>query len=141
MSARAALLLALLCAGCAPMRHSIEPYATDPAQARTLEARASASCARARADGVLPPRSFTTDGCSLWPDSGWRECCIEHDVAYWCGGEASARKRADRSLRECVAAGGHESAAAWMYYAVRFSGHPLWPFTWRWGYGWDWPGR
>lgn len=135
----AALLLALLAAGCAPLRHSIEPYAEDPAQARALEDRAAAACAQGRIDGALPPRRFTTDGCTLWPDAGWRECCIAHDMAYWCGGEPAARKRADRSLRECVAAAGHEDMASWMYYSVRLMGHPLWPFTWRWGYGWDWP--
>jgi hypothetical protein len=28
-----------------------------------------------------------------------------------------------------------------MYYGVRVGGHPLLPFPWRRGYGWDWPYR
>lgn len=139
--AKAALLLALFAAGCAPVRHTIEPYAGDAAQAQALEARAAAACAPVRPDGVLPPRRFTTDGCSLWPDGEWRQCCIEHDIAYWCGGPAAARDKADLLLRACVVAAGREDAAAWMYYAVRLGGGPLLPFPWRWGYGWDWPDR
>lgn len=131
----------MVAAGCAPLRHTIEPFASDPAQATPLEARASAACVPSRTDGRLPPRHFTTDGCSLWPDRAWRECCIEHDIAYWCGGEPERRKLADRRLRACVADAGHGTLAAWMYYAVRLAGGPLWPFSWRWGYGWDWPDR
>jgi hypothetical protein len=31
----------------------------------------------------LPPNEFKSDGCSLWPDSEWVDCCVEHDVNYW----------------------------------------------------------
>lgn len=135
------LLLAALAAGCAPLQHSIAPYDRDAAQARQLEARAADACGRQRTDGALPTYPFTTDGCTLWPDAPWLECCIVHDMAYWCGGPAEQRALADRSLRECVSATGHGTTAAWMHFGVRIYGGPLWPFPWRWGYGWDWPGR
>jgi hypothetical protein len=33
-----------------------------------------------------PTRAFLTDGCSWWPDGAWQECCVTHEIAYWCGG-------------------------------------------------------
>ncbi|MGQ0547145.1 MAG: hypothetical protein ACT4P3_17735 [Betaproteobacteria bacterium] len=132
-------LLALVAAGCTPLHHSIEPYASDPAQAADVETRASAYCAALRPGGTLPPHSFTTDGCSMFPDSDWVQCCVEHDFAYWCGGSASQREEVDRALQDCVAGLGQAQTAWWMHKAVRAGGHPWWPLPWRWGYGWPWP--
>lgn len=85
-------------------------------------------------------REFTTDGCSLFPDSAgetcWADCCVAHDRAYWRGGTAEARERADAALRECVARGGRPTVASVMYRGVRLGGMPLWPTWYRWGYGW-----
>jgi len=141
MAKAAVSVLGSLALGCVPMRHTIDPYDSDPVQARLLEARASARCASGRTDGSLPSYGFTTDGCTLWSDGVWRECCIEHDIAYWCGGSEMARAQADGRLRECVASAGHPTAAAWMYYGTRLGGSPMSPFSWRWGYGWNWPYR
>jgi hypothetical protein len=53
-------------------------------------------------------RPFTSDGCSLFPDSSlvseddWCSCCFEHDIAYWRGGTAEERDIADRKLQACV---------------------------------------
>jgi len=127
------LALVLGAAGCTPLRHSIEPYESDPAQAAAIEARAAQRCR------LSPERKFTTDGCSMFPDSGWVQCCVEHDLAYWCGGSAAQRLEADRGLQDCVAALGQPETAWWMKLGVRVGGHPWWPFPWRWGYGWDWP--
>ena len=132
--------IAAALAACTPLRHTIEPYASDAEQARALEERAIASCAPLRA-GVLPTHAFTTDGCSMWPDGDWVACCIEHDFAYWCGGDASLRLAADDALRRCVRRLGHEQMAPWMYLGVRAGGAAWLPFPWRWGYGWDWPHR
>jgi hypothetical protein len=127
------LALVLGAAGCTPLHHSIEPYESDPAQAAAIEARAAQRCR------LSPERKFTTDGCSMFPDSGWVQCCVEHDLAYWCGGRAAQRLEADRGLQDCVAALGQPETAWWMKLGVRLGGHPWWPFPWRWGYGWDWP--
>lgn len=52
--------------------------------------------------------SFTSDECSLFPDSSvisnkdWCECCFQHDLAYWRGGTEKEREIADDKLKECV---------------------------------------
>ena len=86
-------------------------------------------------------RDFTTDGCSLFPDSAgdacWADCCVAHDRAYWRGGTADERRRADAALRECVLAQtGKPTLAGAMYRGVRLGGAPLAPAWYRWGYGW-----
>ena len=137
----AAALTAALVAGCTPHRHADRFYEMDPAQLLALEQRAAAQCQTTRPDGRLPPHPFTTDGCSAWPDHTWSDCCVEHDIIYWCGGNAELRRRADGGLRDCVAQRGHPSVAEVMHFGVRLGGAPWLPFSWRWGYGWDWPYR
>lgn len=86
---------------------------------------------------------FTSDGCSLFPDSGlisgddWCACCFEHDRAYWRGGTAQAREAADDRLRACVLdVTGDEALSNLVYEGVRLGGSPYF-YTWyRWGYGW-----
>lgn len=127
--------LVALAGACTPQRYGGSLAGADPDTRAALEARAAAKCA------ATPAHPFTSDGCSAWPDGDWRECCIEHDMAYWCGGDARSRKAADEGLRACVARHGHPTIGALMYYGVRAGGHPLLPFPWRWGYGWQWPYR
>ena len=92
-------------------------------------------------DEMLSPK-FVSNGCSVWPDAkNYLGCCVQHDLAYWCGGSVAARREADRDLRQCVTE--HSSGLnAWlMYLGVRLGGHPLWPMSWRWGFGRHWRGR
>jgi hypothetical protein len=135
----ATLSLAGLLSACVPLQHGLAPYDTDPVAARSLEGRAADVCAAARGWDALPPYRFTTDGCSFWPDDGWRHCCIEHDIDYWCGGSALDRCASDRRLRACADAAGHGTVGAVMHFGTRLGGHPWLPLSWRWGYGWDWP--
>ena len=88
-------------------------------------------------------KDFTTDGCSVFPDGTalqpklWCDCCVTHDQAYWRGGSAEQRLRADAALGACVrAATGKVTLANWMVRGVRVSGMPLLPTAFRWGYGW-----
>jgi hypothetical protein len=88
-------------------------------------------------------RPFTSDGCSLFPDSSpitkddWCSCCFEHDLAYWRGGTAAEREAADASLGECVLAKTEdENLAKMMYQGVRAGGSPYFYNWYRWGYGW-----
>lgn len=89
-------------------------------------------------------KPFTSDGCSLFPDSSvitshdWCACCLEHDMAYWRGGSAEQREESDQRLRECVIdKTGNEALATVMYEGVRIGGSPYF-YTWyRWGYGWS----
>jgi hypothetical protein len=134
----AALAVAALGA-CTPYRHADIFYEMPPAELRALEQRAIERCAAAR--GTLPPYAFTTDGCSAWRNGEWLDCCVEHDILYWCGGSAPARAAGDWALQACVAARGHPLTADLMHLGVRIGGHPWLPFPWRWGYGWNWPYR
>ena len=88
-------------------------------------------------------RPFTSDGCSLFPDSSpisahdWCSCCFEHDLAYWRGGTSEERATADLLLEDCVLQKtGDESFAKLMYAGVRAGGSPYFYNRYRWGYGW-----
>ncbi len=89
---------------------------------------------------VLAP--FTTDGCSKFPDGPpaepdrWRNCCLEHDKAYWLGGTRAERKEADKALKSCIAKVENRVLADVMWAGVRAGGSPYWPTSFRWGYGW-----
>lgn len=85
---------------------------------------------------------FTTDGCSRFPDGTieqpqlWRQCCVEHDLAYWRGGSYEERMQADQALKSCVSELGQTQVSELMFIGVRMGGSPLWPTNYRWGYGW-----
>lgn len=103
-----------------------------------LLAGALAGCANT---GVL--QQFATDGCSLFPDrdvvsgKAWRCCCVAHDMAYWRGGTAQARRVADNELKACVrAATGDQALGQTMKTGVRAGGTPYLPSPFRRGYGW-----
>jgi hypothetical protein len=88
-------------------------------------------------------RPFTSDGCSLFPDSSpinkkdWCSCCFEHDLSYWRGGTAEEREAADLLLRNCVQEKtDDETFANLMYAGVRAGGSPYFYNWYRWGYGW-----
>lgn len=104
-----------------------------------LESTSIAMCTAQRGStDLLPPRPFKTDGCSFWPDSVWTNCCIEHDIAYWCGGTYNQRSVADKRLQSCVAETGHPKTGLFMRLGVRMTGTWLLPTPWRWGFGWPW---
>ena len=93
-------------------------------------------------------QSFTTDGCSRFPDglfgknNGlWLICCEIHDIAYWAGhGNEETRVLADEELRQCV-----NKKTNFILGAIVWSGPQMakslntgktLPTTYRWGYGW-----
>jgi hypothetical protein len=92
--------------------------------------------------GTSTMRPFETDGCSHFPDgtlndqSSWLSCCTRHDVAYWRGGTSAERKEADQALEACVEDVRNQALGRVMYRGVRAGGHPWWPTSYRWGYGW-----
>lgn len=86
---------------------------------------------------------FSSDGCSLFPNrapagqADWCGCCLAHDLAYWRGGKAEERLKADQDLAHCVqAAAGNPALAATMLAGVRAGGGPYFLTPYRWGYGW-----
>lgn len=119
--------------------HTVSPYDESPEAARAIEARAVAWCTAHGEPAGPPPRPFRFDGCSWFPDrfgeSVWRDCCEEHDYAYWCGGSARDRERADARLGECVAGAASPGLGRLMRLGVRVGGHPVVPIYFRWGYG------
>ena len=87
---------------------------------------------------------FSSDGCSLFPDGTlanknlWCDCCFEHDIAYWQGGNREQKKQADEALRKCIQQKTDNSLlASTMYYGVTIGGSPIFPTWYRWGYGWE----
>jgi len=129
--------LAFVGLACAPAARR-GPTANDAvAELAALRQRASASCLHRR-PGLLPPRPFTTDACTWWPDGDWSACCIEHDMAYWCGGTTEARRAADTALRACIGRDHGATLSTLTYLGVRVGGAAWMPVPWRWGYGWEW---
>ncbi|NOZ09887.1 MAG: hypothetical protein GXP09_02400 [Gammaproteobacteria bacterium] len=90
--------------------------------------------------GQLKP--FSTDGCSSFPDGPandpqrWHSCCVNHDKAYWLGGNYSQRLAADNALKECISKIENPHLANIMRAGVRAGGSPFWLTSYRWGYGW-----
>lgn len=82
---------------------------------------------------------FQSDGCSAWPDGNYRQCCVEHDKEYWMGGSRQDRLKADKALKACVRGKNGSFMASVMYFGVRMGGVPWLPFSWRWGFGQDYP--
>ncbi|MCK5021722.1 MAG: hypothetical protein KAR54_00530 [Candidatus Pacebacteria bacterium] len=89
---------------------------------------------------VIPPKRFTTDGCSLWPNGflgvDFTNICINHDMQYWAGGSAEERKNSDIELKNEVNKILYPMGSI-MYLGIRPFGHPLIPAPWRWGYGYE----
>jgi len=86
------------------------------------------------------PKAFTTDGCTLSPNSFFGielvDICIEHDMKYWAGGSKDERLSADLDLRDGV--NSRVMLLGEIYYwGTRIGGHPIIPMPWRWGYGFD----
>jgi len=122
------------------MQRSRQTYRDLLLLALLLVIAALSVCASAAASDL---KSFTSDGCSLFPDgttgdrAKWCDCCLQHDIAYWRGGTEEERKDADRTLRQCVLERtGDKALAETMYGGVRAGGHPAFPTWYRWGYGW-----
>lgn len=131
------LLLLLLLAGCTARQARPDLADTAGRVDGPLQQHAAAACAAQRAGTQVPAHDFTTDGCSLWPDGTWAACCVEHDAAYWCGGDADDRRDADIALYRCVSDCCSGNMGRLMYLGVRVGGIPWQPFPWRWAYGFD----
>lgn len=109
------------------------------AQTGPVAPKDSAQLSSSKGNTLTP---FVTDGCSLWIDGTpsqpglWRHCCVLHDKAYWIGGTAQDRRRADQALQTCVSDLGGKLMGNYMYSFVIPGGNPYWLMPYRWGYGW-----
>jgi len=136
--------IVMIALGCAPTTHTPQHYRLDHAAARAIEARAYETCEETGGDTRTLEHPFVTDGCTFILDSwsagtSWLECCVEHDIAYWCGGSAERRREADKQLRQCVSREHSGWMGAILWLGTRTGGHRLVPTRWRWGYGHDYP--
>lgn len=131
--------------GCTPMHSRIDPpypYRGEDHSEVQIREVAAERCGFSQGQQTPPQiHAFTTDGCTGWRDSRWLECCIEHDIHYWCASTGSSRKQADRALRECIREHSDAANAFLMYWGTRLGGAPWLPFSWRWGYGYEWRDR
>lgn len=82
-----------------------------------------------------PPLPFTDDGCSCSPDLNFRQCCYDHDRAYYHGGSKEQRQRADEKFRQCIRDKDHSILDDVYYIGVRIGAVPWLPTPWRWGFG------
>ena len=85
-----------------------------------------------------PPADFTGDGCTLFPDGNYRECCYRHDIDYFRGGTEKERSESDKRLYRCVRSRKgwqNEFAAPLMLLGVRVFGGSSLPTPFRWGFG------
>ena len=84
------------------------------------------------------PSDFKSDGCSVFPDGNYIDCCVEHDKDYYFGGSSDERKASDKRLYKCV-----KTTRGWqnkfvapiMWLGVRTLGVPSLPTSFRWGFG------
>jgi len=122
----ALMCIVFLSAGCAMQEKKIDETAEQVYRASALS-------------GALPPKPFTSDGCSCWPDGDWLACCVKHDLLYWQGGSRVERKAADLALRTCLSEQGHPIVGQVMFLGVRVVGVWWLPTPFRWGFGWNYP--
>lgn len=90
-------------------------------------------------DGKKPENfsNFVSDGCSMFPDWDYVECCIEHDRAYFMWWEWEERLKADEIFYNCIQAKWeiyHQALAPSMFIWVRLWGSPVYPTPYRWWY-------
>lgn len=89
----------------------------------------------------MPP-DFQSDGCTWFPDGDYRNCCVEHDKAYYFGGTIKQRKAADDELYQCVldrVGPKGKFTAQFMWAGVRLGGMSFLPTPFRWGFGNKYP--
>lgn len=81
------------------------------------------------------PANFVGDGCTMFPDGDYADCCFSHDRAYYRGGTSAERKAADRQLYRCVRDKGHKYLSGLMWVGVRIGGMGFLKTKFGWGFG------
>lgn len=88
-------------------------------------------------DMNVKQKKFVSDGCTFLFDNEWSTCCLEHDRAYWLGGNADDRFNADTRFEQCLFNKTRNDLFSTVAYGiVRIGGVPYFAVPWRWGYGW-----
>ncbi len=87
--------------------------------------------------GITNP--YVSDGCSLYYDGDYGDCCEIHDMAYWQWGPMYKKLLADANLYACIAEKWHNFRENWMFAWVLFGWNPGIPTAFRWGFGYPYP--
>jgi hypothetical protein len=82
-----------------------------------------------------PPADFVGDGCTMFPDGDYADCCLAHDRDYYRGGTREERRASDKRLKECVRARGHKYLSKLMFFGVRLGGGAWLNLPFSWGFG------
>jgi hypothetical protein len=131
VKARLTIIGSLVLAACVTIPR--DPEAPLPDEFPVVE-RADEWCKQEGSPAGIPTKPFSTDGCTGWVDGSLYDCCVDHDIAHWCGGTEHHRLAADQQFRVCAEK--HSPAQSGLvYYTVRVFGVPWLPTSWRWGYG------
>lgn len=83
------------------------------------------------------PSDFEYDGCSMFPDWDYWDCCKTHDDAYFFGGTWRERLSADNDFYVCLKEKWkwyHQVLAPNMWAGVRIWWAPIFPTPYRWGF-------
>ena len=86
------------------------------------------------------PSDFVYDGCSMVPDWDLLDCCTVHDQGYFFGWTWKERLKVDNKFYSCVLDKWHWYSpvlAPIMWSWVRIWGAPIFPISYRWGFGRD----
>lgn len=82
---------------------------------------------------------YRTDGCTLYVDGDYSDCCEAHDHAYWQWWPIYKKLLADATLYACIAEKWHNFRENWMFAWVLFGWNPWLPTDFRWGFGYPYP--
>jgi len=73
-------------------------------------------------------RPFVTDSCTGYREGTqknptlWEDCCKNHDLFFWAGGNKSQRKTVDKELKACIKSKAGNFHATIMYLGVSIGG-------------------
>ena len=81
------------------------------------------------------PSDFVGDGCTMFPDGDYADCCLAHDRDYYRGGTKEERRASDKRLKQCVRAKGHKYLSKLMFIGVRLGGGAWLHLPFSWGFG------
>jgi len=81
------------------------------------------------------PLDFVGDGCTMFPDGDYADCCLAHDRDYYRGGTKQERRASDKRLQQCVRAKGHKYLSNLIFLGVRIGGGSWLNFPFSWGFG------
>lgn len=77
-------------------------------------------------------KPFCTDGCSVVGNLTWNSflCCVDHDLAYWRGGDRIDKIVGDSNFYTCLLKGDGKRVADLYTTSVALCGDKYWGVSW-----------